>query len=59
MDPDQLIRFYEYQLEKFKKIGIGNKTEHNTEVSQKMIDTNEKRLKELIDRKEKRATKTI
>ncbi len=51
MDHDQLIKFYKYQIEKLEKIGIGNKTEYNTEVNQRIIDINKKRLKQLIDRK--------
>ncbi len=57
MDLDQLIEFYKQQIKKFKRIGIGNRTKFNTEVSQKMIDSSQKRLDELIERREKGTTK--
>lgn len=42
-----LIYFYKSQLEKFKKIGLGNKTEFNVVVTDRLIDTTIRRLKEL------------
>jgi len=52
MDLEQLISFYKYQIERYKRIGIGNITQYNTVVCQKMIDTSNKRLDELVLRKE-------
>ena len=42
-----LIMWYREQLAKFKKLGIGKFTEHNTKVSQRLIDTTEKRIVQL------------
>tara|TARA_Y100001938_G_scaffold47603_1_gene66317 strand:+ start:371 stop:589 length:219 start_codon:yes stop_codon:yes gene_type:complete len=42
-----IIRFYKEQLEKFQKIGIGNKTEFNTVVTQNLINITIRRLREL------------
>ena len=42
-----LIHWYRDQLAKFKKLGIGRFTEHNTKVSQRLIDTTEKRIVQL------------
>ena len=42
-----LIHWYRDQLTKFKKLGIGKFTEHNTKVSQRLIDTTEKRIVQL------------
>ena len=42
-----LIGWYRDQLAKFLKLGIGKYTEHNTKVSQTLIDTTEKRIIQL------------
>ena len=42
-----LIGWYRDQLAKFHKLGIGKFTEHNTKVSQTLIDTTEKRIVQL------------
>ena len=42
-----LVQWYRDQLAKFKKLGIGRFTEHNTKVSQRLIDATEKRIVQL------------
>jgi hypothetical protein len=42
-----VISFYKEQLRRFKKIGIGNRTEFNTLVTDHLIDITKKRLAEL------------
>ena len=42
-----LIGWYRDQLAKFLKLGIGRYTEHNTKVSQTLIDTTKKRIIQL------------
>jgi len=42
-----LIGWYRDQLAKFHKLGIGKFTENNTKVSQRLIDTTEKRIIQL------------
>ena len=42
-----LIHWYRDQLTKFKKLGIGRFTEHNTKVSQRLIDATKKRIVQL------------
>ena len=42
-----LITFYREQLEKFEKIGIGNKTEFNVVVTQNLINITIRRINEL------------
>lgn len=42
-----LIHWYRDQLTKFKKLGIGRFTEHNTKISQRLIDATEKRIVQL------------
>jgi len=42
-----VIHFYQEQLEKFKKIGIGNKDEFNVTVTQDLIDITQARLDQL------------
>ena len=41
------INMYIEQLKKFKKIGLGNKTEYGVVVSDKLIDSTKKRLSQL------------
>ena len=48
-----IIHFYKGQLSKFYKIGVGNKTEFNTVVTDALLDITLKRLNELQNRKEK------
>jgi hypothetical protein len=42
-----IISFYKEQLRRFNKIGIGNKTEFNTIVTETLIEATERRLREL------------
>lgn len=42
-----IIYFYKQQIERFEKIGIGNKTEFNTIVTEQLINITLKRLHEL------------
>jgi len=42
-----IIYFYKQQLSRFYKIGIGNKTEFNTVVTDGLLDITLKRLTEL------------
>ena len=42
-----LIGWYRDQLAKFLKLGIGKYTEHNTKISQTLIDTTKKRIVQL------------
>ena len=42
-----LILWYRDQLAKFKKLGIGKFTEHNTKVSKTLIEATEKRIVQL------------
>tara|TARA_R100000278_G_scaffold88156_1_gene67312 strand:+ start:194 stop:394 length:201 start_codon:yes stop_codon:yes gene_type:complete len=45
-----MIAFYKMQIKKFNKIGIGNKTEWNTVVTDNLINITKKRLMELQSR---------
>ena len=42
-----LVHWYRDQLAKFKKLGIGRFTEHNTKISQRLIDATKKRIVQL------------
>ena len=42
-----MVNFYKEQLKKFKKIGIGNLTEYNVEVTDRLINITKKRLSQL------------
>ena len=42
-----IINLYRDQLRIFKKLGIGQRTEHGTIVTDKLIDTTKKRLSQL------------
>ena len=42
-----IMNLYRDQLKIFKKIGLGNKTAHNTVITPKLIDCTKKRLSEL------------
>ena len=42
-----VIHMYQEQLDKFKKVGLGKKTEHGTIVTEKLIEATERRLEEL------------
>ena len=46
-----IIGFYKEQIRRFNKIGIGNKTEFRTVVTEHLIEVTERRLKELQDQK--------
>ena len=43
----EIIKFYKEQLEKFYRIGVGNKTEFRTVVTDHLIDITKKSLLEL------------
>ena len=47
-----IIYFYKQQIARFEKIGIGNKTEFNTVVTNQLIDGTIKRLHELQTRRD-------
>ena len=42
-----MINFYKEQLNTFQKVGIGRLTEHNTIVTDKLIDVTKRRLSQL------------
>lgn len=42
-----IINTYREQLDKFKMIGLGNKTENGVVVSDRLIDTTKRRLSQL------------
>jgi len=42
-----IIYFYKQQIERFKKIGIGNKTEFNTVITERLMNVTLRRLHEL------------
>ena len=42
-----IIEVYRTQLQTLRKIGVGNKTQHNTVVTQNLIDITQKRLDQL------------
>ena len=42
-----IINLYREQLRVFKKLGIGQRTEHGTIVTDKLIDTTKRRLSQL------------
>ena len=42
-----IIRFYIEQIKRYKKIGVGNKSEFNTLITERIIDNTRKRLEEL------------
>ena len=42
-----IVEFYRDQLLKLEKIGIGKETEHGVKVSNKLIKTTKKRLRQL------------
>ena len=44
---NELAIFYQEQLDKFRKLGIGRKTEFNTTVTSKLIESTQRRLTEL------------
>ena len=44
---NQICGFYREQLRKFEKIGLGNKTENDVVVTEKLIAITKKRLYEL------------
>lgn len=46
-----LQRFYREQIKRYYRVGIGNTTEFDTTVTPALIDTAERRLKELVDGK--------
>ena len=42
-----IIYFYKQQIERFEKIGIGNRTEFNTVITERLINVTLRRLHEL------------
>ena len=48
-----IIYFYKQQIERFEKIGYGNKTEFNTVITPALMDITSKRLHELQSRRDK------
>ena len=46
-----IIAFYKEQLRRFEKIGIGNKTEFRTVITEQLLAITRKRLSELQDQK--------
>ena len=42
-----IFHVYQSQLDKFKRIGLGNETEFGTMITQDLIDITEKRLNQL------------
>ena len=50
-----IIAFYKEQVKRLCKIGVGNKTEFKTLVTDNLIEVTKKRLKELQDKKSKLA----
>ncbi len=48
----EIISFYKGQLARFDKIGIGNKTEFNTTITERLIDTTRFRLSQLLSKRE-------
>ena len=47
----EIIQFYKDQLKRFEWVGMGNKTEFGTVVTDVLIDCTKRRLKQLNDRK--------
>ena len=47
MTPSEVRKFYRQQLEKFYKIGIGNKTENGVVVTEILIEVTKRRLSQL------------
>ena len=47
-----IISFYRNQLERFDKIGLGNKTEFNTIITGRLIDITRYRLGQLLGKRE-------
>ena len=48
-----VIYFYRSQLARFYKIGIGNRTEYNTVITDRLLDATLRRLNELQTRRDK------
>ena len=49
--PNEVVNEYLRQLQKFRKLGIGNKTENGVTVTQALIDITKKRMQQLAERK--------
>ena len=47
MTPAEVRKFYRDQLEKFVKIGLGNKTENGVVVTEVLMDATKRRLCQL------------
>ena len=47
----EVLNFYKEQLQKFKKLGLGKKTEFNTVVTERLINITKKRYMELASRR--------
>ena len=46
-----IIHFYRGQIAKFEKIGIGNRTEFNTKITEQLLSVTRRRLGELLQMK--------
>jgi len=55
---ERMIEFYANMLQEIKKVGVGNRTRHNTVVTDLMIDNVKKRL-EHYDTRNTRSTKSV
>ena len=49
--PNEVVNEYLRQLQKFRKLGIGKKTENGVTVTQALIDITKKRMQQLAERK--------
>ena len=50
MSRSHIIRFYKEQLRKFDRIGIGGRTHHDVEVTERLIKATKRRLDQLVVR---------
>ena len=56
---NEIAIFYQEQLKKFRKLGIGNKTEFNTVVTSQLIDSTQKRLNVLQKKTNNYANRSV
>jgi len=47
MTPSDVRKFYRNQLERFKKIGLGNKTDNGVVVTEVLMEATRRRLSQL------------
>ena len=50
---------YRNQLRKFERLGLGNKTEHGVEVTERLLDITRKRLMELQNQSIRKLRKPV